>query len=351
MPDAKYAFASAYLKSAEARVLNTEHIDKMSRISNIQDVASGVREVLGIIGDTEAGRYLEAALVKSFDDVDSTLWRYLNECFARLEWLKLLPKDMRRVLRTYIVKYDVTNIKAALRGITLGKPAKLIPVGQIYVQGMLDELAAVEDVGDIIGVLTACRLGDYADILRGQPEPDRSSVFLTEAKLEGRYHDNLLAAARKVTDGALLVRVFSIIIDMANLALISRAVIEERGAAAGDFIIGGGYLISEAVAKEVLAHKLADLPDLMGIAQYREIADELVAGYGRAKSIAVVEDIVDKYGFRLLKEMLSPRVLTPLVLVWYLVIKEVEIRNLRLILKATLDAVPLEEIKEYLVSA
>jgi len=351
LPDAKYAFASAYLKSAEARILNTEHVDRMSRISNIQDAGASVREVLDIIKDTESGQYLEAALVKSFDDVDSSLWRYLNGCFERLEWLQLLPDDMRQVLRAYIVKYDVVNIKAALQGITLSKKAKLIPVGIIYSQGMLDELAGAESVSDVIGILAACRLGDYADILREHAEPDRKSVFLIEARLDGRYHDNLLAASQKVTDGALLVRAFSIIIDMANLALISRAVIEERGAAAGDFIIGGGYLISEAVAREALSHKLADMPDFMGVAQYREIAEELVAGYGRTRSIMVVDDIIDKHGFRLLRDMLSPRVLTPLVLAWYLIVKEVEIRNLRLILKAIFDAVPLEEIREYLVSA
>jgi vacuolar-type H+-ATPase subunit C/Vma6 len=51
----------------------------------------------------------------------------------------------------------------------------------------------------------------------------------------------------------------------------------------------------------------------------------------------------------LLKEMLSPRVLTPLVIAWYLIVKEIEIRNLRLVLKATFDTIPVEEIKEYLV--
>jgi len=58
-----------------------------------------------------------------------------------------------------------------------------------------------------------------------------------------------------------------------------------------------------------------------------------------------------RHRFRLLREILSPRVLTPLVLAWYLIVKELEVRNLRLILKATFDAVPVEEIREYLVSA
>jgi vacuolar-type H+-ATPase subunit C/Vma6 len=43
-------------------------------------------------------------------------------------------------------------------------------------------------------------------------------------------------------------------------------------------------------------------------------------------------------------------VLTPLVIAWYLTIKELEVRNLRLVLKAVFDAVPVEEIREYLIT-
>jgi len=63
-----------------------------------------------------------------------------------------------------------------------------------------------------------------------------------------------------------------------------------------------------------------------------------------------VNEVSDEHRFRLLREMLSPRVFSPLVLVWYLALKEAEVRNLRLVLKATFDAVPLADIREYLVS-
>jgi vacuolar-type H+-ATPase subunit C/Vma6 len=47
--------------------------------------------------------------------------------------------------------------------------------------------------------------------------------------------------------------------------------------------------------------------------------------------------------------MLSPRVMTPLMIVWYLVLKELEVRNLRLVLKATFDNIAVDAIKDYLV--
>ncbi len=351
MPSAKYAFVSAYLKGSESKVLTSEHIDRMSRISNVQDIASSVREVLETIRDTEAGRYLEEALVKTFDDSDRYLWHYFNECLERLERLKLVPDEVRQVLKAYMLKYDVINIKAALQGISTGKKSSLVPVGAIHIQGLLDVLSGAKSVGDVIMVLRECRLANYADILKEYSAEDKKSRFLTEAKLDEAYYDNLLKVSRNVPDGPLLAKAFSIIIDMANLALINRAIVEGIVSEAGESIISGGYMISEAVARDLLSHKLADLPGALGVTQYREIVEEVVAGYNRTKSISVINEIIDKHKFRLLREMLSPRVLTPLVIAWYLTVKELEIRNLRLIMKAAFDAIPVEEIKEYLVSA
>jgi V/A-type H+-transporting ATPase subunit C len=351
LPSAKYAFMSAYLKGAESKVLTSEHIDRMSRVSSVPDVVSNVREVLEIVKDTDAGRYLEEALVKTFDDSDRYLWHYFSDCLERLGRLKLVPEEVRRVLTAYMVKYDVINIKAALQATTAGRKARIVPVGIIHNQGLLDELSRAEAVSDVIGVLRECRMGDYADILTEYSAEDKKSRFLTEAKLDGVYYDNLLRVSRHVPDGALLAKAFSIIIDMTNLALVSRALVEEIGSLAGEVVIKGGYMISDGVARELLEHKLADLPSALGIMQYREIAEEIVAGYGRTKTVTVVEETVDRHRFQLLRDMLSPRVLTPLVLAWYLVVKELEVRNLRLIFKATFDGIPVEEIREYLVSA
>jgi len=137
--------------------------------------------------------------------------------------------------------------------------------------------------------------------------------------------------------------------DMINLQIILRAVIGEMGSEAAGYTISGGYMISEAVAKDLIALKLTDIPDRLDNAEYRSMVEEIISNYDKSKSLAVVEETIDRYKLRLVKEILSPRVLSPLVAAWYLVIKEIEVRNLRLILKAAFDSISLEEIKDYLV--
>jgi len=145
--DARHAFISAYLKGAEAKVVTPDHVAKMAKTSSIRDA-------LAIITDTDIGDYLEEVPIKTFDDLDEYLWRYLGECFAHIEAFKFLPGDILKTLRAYIVRYDVSNIKAALQGISTGKKARSIPIGVIHNYGLLDELFVAKDVIALPSYLT-----------------------------------------------------------------------------------------------------------------------------------------------------------------------------------------------------
>ncbi len=340
---AGYAFISAYLKGEEAKVITSDQVSAMSR-------TSGVQEVLETVRDTDVGSYLEGVSVQTFDELDEQLWTYFGECLRRLEWFKSLPSDIRRMLSTYILKYDVLNIKASLQGISTGKKARQIPVGVIYNSGLLDGLFGAENVEGIIELLNGCRLGNYADALEGYSvdEGDKSRL-LAEARLDGEYYRQLNGVTKGVKDGATVSRAFSLITDMLNLQIILRSVMSEMGAEAAGYAVSGGYMISESVAKDLIALKLNEIPDRLDNAEYRSIVEEIISNYDRTKTLAVVEEIIDKNKYRMLRDMLAPRVLSPLVAVWYLVLKEIEVRNLRLVLKAAFDGIAIEEVRDYLV--
>ena len=342
MLDTRYPFLSAYLKGEEARLVTSNHINRMSKVSSLQDI-------LEIIKETDIGSYLEGVLVETFDDLDEHLWMYFGECLERVEWFKPVPADILKILKTYIIKYDVLNIKAALQGISTGEQARRIPIGVIHNYGLLDELSSAENMDGIIELLTKCKLGNYASVLEEcKIDGEVESRLLAEAKLDGEYYKNLLNMTKGIMDGAILSKAFGIIIDMKNLQVMLRAIIAGIGPEAAKYIINGGYMLSSEAIKELLPLKLSDVPGRVEYL-YQNMAEEVVSSYDRTKSIAVVEEIIEKHKFKLSKEILSPRVLSPLMIAWYLILKEVEIRNLRLILKAMFDNIPVEEIRNCLV--
>lgn len=341
--DTRYEFISAYLKGEEAKILASSNVNSMSKASSTEDV-------LGIIGETDLGSYLEGVSVKTFDDLDKHLWVYLGKCLERLEWFKPVPADILKILNAYIVKYDVLNMKAALQGISTGRKANMLPVGVIHNHGLLDELSSAEDVDGIIELLTKCKLENYASVLEEcKIDGGVKSRLLVEARLDGECYNNLLNMTKDIIDGAILSKAFAVIIDMKNLQVMLRAIIAGIGSEAAEYTISGGYMLSEAVIRDLISLKLADIPGRLESTQYHNVVAEVVSNYDRSKNITVVDEIIDKHKFKLSKEILSPRVLSPLVVIWYLILKEIEIRDLRLILKAMFDNIPIEEIRDYLV--
>jgi len=339
----KYAFISACLKGEEPKTVSSEHIDKMMTAPNLQDALATIRE-------TDIGSYLEELPIKDFDYLDECLWGYLAQRIRYIESFKFLPEEIPKVSRAYAVKYDVSNIKSALQGIADGKKPSMIPVGIIHRSALLDELLNAADIDDIIRILIQCKLGDYVPALE-QYKTDRSakSKLLAEANLDGEYYKGILKMARGVKDGSVLAQAFGLVIDLTNLQIALRAIIRGIGADAAEFVIAGGYRITDKAIQELLPLKMTDVPARLQDAQYQDLANEVSANYDKTKSITAIDEIIDKCKFRMLKEMLSPRVLSPLVMIWYLILKEVEVRNLRLILKAILDGVAVPEIKNYLV--
>ena len=339
----RYAFISALLKGAETKTVTSEHIDKMMTASNLQDA-------LAIIREADIGSYLEGLPVRTFDDVDECLWGYLAHRIRYVESLKFLPKEILKLSRAYMVKYDIFNIKAALQGISTGKKASMIPVGIIYNNALLDELSNAENVDDIIQLLIKCKLGDYVPALE-QYKMDEGvkSKLLAQTKLDNKYYENMLNVSKAISDGHALSKTLGLTIDLTNLQIITRAIIEGTGAEIAEYAIAGGYMIVGQALKDLASSELAEVPTKLGGTPYQGIAKEVLSSYETTKSISVVSEIIDKHKFRLAKEMLSSRLLSPVVMAWYLILKEVEIRNLRLALKAIVDGILVQEIKNYLV--
>jgi vacuolar-type H+-ATPase subunit C/Vma6 len=341
--DPRYAYMSAYLKGEEPKVVAASHVERMSRMTSMPDALAAIR-------DTDVGNYLEEFSIKTFDDLDQLLWRYLARRIAHVESFKYLPNDMRKVSRGYVVRYDVSNVKAALQAVSTGEKGRMIPVGIIHDNSLLEELFQVEAVEGIAEILTKCRLGDYAPIVRRyEVSGGAKSKLMVEAKLDGQFYHGLLGMAKDVREGSVLAKAFGLVIDLTNLQIACRATIEGIGPEAGECFIPGGYMIGERALRDLLPLKLGDIPRRLDNSQYRDIANEVVNAYDKTKNITAVAEIIGKHTFILLQVMLSPRALSPLVMAWYLILKETEIRNVRLILKAIDDNVPVEDIRRYLV--
>ncbi len=343
MLDPRNAYMSAYLKAEEPKMVTGSHIDRMSRTTSVGDA-------FGVIRETDIGSYLEGVSVRAFDDIDRALWDYLAGRIAHIEAFSYMPGDMRKVSRAFVVKFDVANVKSTLQGIVTGEKTPLLPLGVIHDDGFSADLQASETVQDVADVLTRSRLPNLAPAVKNyDPAGGVKAKIAVESALESEYYHGLLRTSRLVREGAVLAKAYGMVIDLTNLSIVSRSVVEGIGPAAADFLISDGYIIEEKMLRDVLPYKLPDIPRRIDLPQYRDIANEIASAYDRTKSVTVIDEVIERYKFIALRDLLSPRVLSPLVMAWYLILKETEVRNLRLVLKALYDGVSVEEVKRYLL--
>ena len=340
-----YAFISAYLKGEEAKILSSENLNTLMKAENIQEVLDSIR-------DRDIGNYLEGLDLNTFDDVDEQLWTYLNDCLTRIAWFQNIPKDALKILQGYVYKYDILNIKTSLENILSGEKSKGIPAGTIYNNGLLDDLINAENLDEVIGLLNSARMGEYANILEGyRLEEGFRREVLTDTGMESVYYANLIGISRKLKDGDVLARVFQTLLDMTNLQIVLRTVISESDSGASGQTIYGGYLLRDELIRELLSGKLTDIPARLDNPIYKEAVEEVIAGYEKDGNISIIDESIEKLKFSIIKEIVSPKIMSPAVIIWYVIVKEIEVRNVRLVLKAVMDSIQLEEIRGYLVLA
>jgi vacuolar-type H+-ATPase subunit C/Vma6 len=337
-----YPFIASYVKGEEAHLLTPEHVNRLLKVED-------VLEALEVIRDTDIGNYLGRHPTRTFDEVDERLWLYLDESISFIKWLKPVPSEILNLINIYMVKYDVLNIKAALRKLSTGKETRFIPLGTIHDLKLLPELANASSVGAVIEILDQCELTDYGSLLTGyRIDTEVTDRLTAEGKLDRKFYNNLLKAARIVRDSAVFVRVIGTLMDMTNINLIFRALTKDLGVSAEPFMVGDGYRISAKEVSKLLKAKLKDMPAQVP-ELYRGLATEMADNYEKTRNATGIEGTVDRYKFSLLAEMLSRKLMSPLIIVWYLILKETEIKNLRLIFKAAFDGRLAEEIKDSLV--
>ncbi|MBN2397742.1 MAG: V-type ATPase subunit [Deltaproteobacteria bacterium] len=339
----QYSFMAAYLKGEESRSVTSEQIGEvLQRSATMQDA-------LEIIGETDIGLYLIDQPIPTFDDADEYLWRYLGECLRRFEGFRT-PPEMSRIAGLYIERHDVMNIRIALRMLLKRVPSALVPLGAIHSTGLLPELAAVREKEDISSILTQCSLGEYVRTVEEINEKETQSVTEGEATLQNLYYQRVLEAFEGMGDGHLLEKAIRTDIDMENLRTVFRVSLA-GGQAAGMPILRGGRMLSEGIVQELLTLKIGEITGRLENTGYHLLAQDISKGFEKDGVITMIDRILERYRFRMLYDLLSPRILSTVNMLWYLEIKELEVRNLRLTFKMLADGIPPTEIKELVIAA
>jgi vacuolar-type H+-ATPase subunit C/Vma6 len=340
MLDPRTPFMTALLKSQQERLVSRDRIEGLGPVRD-------VGELVGALRATHIGAWLEGARWRDAAERDLVLWRYLAETVGKIELRRFFPPDARRFSRAYLFKHDIGNVKAVMQGLALQGEPRLLPIGVLHAKRRLEVLAEARNLEQVEDVLTRAGLRPVALIVRAfDPAGSRAARRAVEVALDAYYYSSLRHVASRLGAGHVLDAACGLMLDLANLSILCRWLIArargEPGAEAGAvradaLFIPGGQLLDEREWVDATAHGLAELPRRLRHELHRRAAAEVLAAWERSGSVAVVDEVMERHRLAALHELLAPQVAPALVMAWFLVVKEIELRNVRLALTAVED--------------
>ncbi|WP_456418688.1 V-type ATP synthase subunit C [Methanocaldococcus infernus] len=332
---APYAYVNARVRSREGKLLDD------SKISELLEAGS-LEEILGLLGDTEYSKYLSD--IKDEIDLEKALNQYLAETYEFL--YNISPEKAKKVLKIMMIKFDIKNIKTLIRAKKLGLSPEetlklLVPIGTLSKK--LKELSEMESVEEIIRGLEGT---EYFKILQNASNTKEMELLLDKYYLE--LLRNALMTEGKEED--IFKEFFGTLIDVELLKVLLRAKVDNISAEELSKYLTSGYELPEWKLKELAGAEGIEgvIGGLEGTSYYQILSDALDE-YQRTKSIYVFEKVLDKLILEKGRALSLRKPFGVGPIIGLIVGKELEIKNLKIIIKGKLENLKAEEIRSLLV--
>lgn len=268
---------------------------------------------------------------------------------------KISPKKFKEFFQILYSRWDVKNIKTILVAKEMGASGEeikdtIIPFG-ILKKDVLDRLIDSENIDELTEVLKGT---EYYDIVQ-EAIPlyrEKGIILPLEASLDKYFYDRWLETVpdKSNKDVEILNSLISTNIDIINLKIILRS--RSDGLEFKDiqeYLISGGRQLSEWKLKDLLdAEKTVDIINMLEGTDYADVIRDKIPEYEKTGSIADLESALDSYNIELGSLLSKKRPSTIGPIIGFLASKEIEIKNLKVILRAKQEGFPPKVISKML---
>lgn len=338
-----YPYVTARVRAKKADLLSADVYERMlvmeiPQIARILGEGAYKTEILAL-----------AAKASGVDLIELATTRNLAAVFTQI--IGFSEGELRQMIAWYLDRFDVQNVKTIVRGKLFGASAAeiqddLVPAGSMRESFLhaLIELPTLDDVFDKLeGTIHAQALQDLgkkaSEVQRWNEWEDRVTLL---------YYENLLAVVPERTEGTRLMREFvRREIDIVNLKTLLRLWASKTTPSYDVFIDGGFEIPREDLAEMVsmdvnaLAARLREYPFTEDLST--RLKDLQALGVGQ------LVRTVEKLHLLAAGRYAHVHPLSVLPILDYIVRKEREVQNLRIIARGKESALTSDLIRELLV--
>lgn len=338
-----YPYVTARVKAKRASLLPKETYDRLLLME--------VPEIARFLGEREykaemlalGTRYSGVDLIENA--VSHNLARIYNNIFDFSEG------SLRSMIGRYLDRYDLENVKTIVRAKLYGASAAdvaedLVPAGS-FSQDFLDELVTAPTLDDAFEALRGTIYATAQSILAHKPS-DISDWSAWEDLVSRLYYAELLASIPPATDANRLMREFvRREIDIINLKTLLRAW-ASKAAFQREIFLEGGYEMTVDELDELVG---LDKADLVRRLQDYSFYDDIAGALEKVEEtgIGVLVRRVEKVHLLDAARYAHLHPLSILPILDYVILKDREATNIRLIARGKESGLPTETIRELLV--
>lgn len=330
-----YPYTYARVSAMKSKLIRKEDYDKLLKMKT--------NEIIKFLQETEYRKEMDefSMTASGVNLVELALNRNFTRAMLKLK--RISDNELRLLIEEYLRRMDIHNIKTILRAKFTKMPWEyaetlLVPAGRLKKEDLavLMKMESVEDIVKSLRRLLKADI-DFTDALKSLKE--KNSIFEIENALDRHYYSDVLEFVEKVPkEGELFVRFLKHEIDILNINTILRLKKEKADKKEiQKYLFYSGLYLKRRMLSNLTA--IDDIQELIGRIKregYKKAFEEDtrdVREKKEEKSLVDIEVQLKRYLLNKAALLLHQHPLSIDVILGYMFSKEIEIRNLKTLLK------------------
>jgi V/A-type H+/Na+-transporting ATPase subunit C len=311
----------------------------------------GFNEIAKIMQDSNYKKEINelSTSYSGADLLELALNKNLAYTFKKL--MTISPKELGSVIREYAKRKDIEDLKTIIRGKFTRTPEKVVfksitSAGTLS-RDFLHELMKKESIEEILkgnNIVGFSFLGEALIYFN-----EKNSLVLIENALDRHYYNNLIEFSRLLPKEGAVFRKFLImeveIMNILTLFRLKKSKIEKIR----EVIITAKGLINPKITRMAEVDDLDALIKALEGTEYKKAIDKGIDDFRNTRSLITLETELYRYLLKQTSLLLHQHPLSVDVILGFMFAKDIEVRNLRILIKGKQLGLSEEFIEEQLV--
>jgi len=333
----EWAYIATRVKVMKRKLIPKEDFNKLINMS--------VDEIAKYLEETEYKEEIDKLAYKytGIELIDYALSYNLSKTFRKL--IDISTGLPNKLITLYLRKWDIWNLKNIIRGKMFRFSneeieATLIPAGE-FDEEFLKMLIAKDSVGDVIETF---KDKPFYPILEKLTHGAKLSEV--EDELDKYCYSCLVKLTAENVDMKYFIDFIKMEVDLANIKTILR--LKKEGATVEEImsrIIPHGYQLKEEECRKLAAMELEEIYKAIESYWFAEEITEEIA----KEPLSRIENALTRAWVKKVISIAHSHPLSILPVLAFIVLKKVEVDNIRLIIRGKAQGMDVEEIKKQLV--